>query len=137
MEELTLSLQPEKYRMTRKWLESKTVFLTGASSGIGRELTKLLIQLCGCKVIGVGLNEEKMRSLCVAMGEQSALFEYRLFDVSKRENWQACVLDLEHRRSLTWRARLLDRIFSLRSLVLFTCILKKAKAELFADVFRR
>ena len=83
--------------MTQNWLESKTVFLTGASSGIGRELTKLLIRLYGCKVIGVGLNEEKMRSLGVELGEQSALFEYRLFDVSRRENWQACVLDMESR----------------------------------------
>ena len=82
--------------MTRNWLESKTVFLTGASSGIGRELTKLLIRVYGCKVIGVGLNEEKMQSLCVELGERSAFFEYRLFDVSRRENWQACVLDLEN-----------------------------------------
>lgn len=83
--------------MTRNWLESKTIFLTGASSGIGRDMTKLFIQAYGCKVIGVGQSEDKMQSLRVELGKQADLFEYRLFDVSCRENWESCVLDLERR----------------------------------------
>lgn len=71
----------------RTWLEGKTVVLTGASGGIGRELTKLLIAKYHANVIGIGRNEKKMQSLCEELGELSARFSYRLFDVSQKENW--------------------------------------------------
>ena len=38
----------------RKWLYNKTVILSGASGGIGRELTKILISKYGAVVLGIG-----------------------------------------------------------------------------------
>jgi short-subunit dehydrogenase len=74
--------------MKSNWLAGKSVLLTGASSGIGRDMTKLLICNFGCRVIGIGLNEAKMQTLAVELGAQADLFDYRLFDVSLRENWE-------------------------------------------------
>ncbi len=68
----------------KNWLREQWVVLTGASSGIGRELTKILISKYHAKVLGIGRNEEKMRSLKEEFGER---FDYLLFDVSQKENW--------------------------------------------------
>ncbi len=72
----------------RNWLKNKTVVLTGASGGIGRELTKLLIQKYGAFVIGVGRNESKMLSLTEELQENAHRFSYRLFDVSDQRAWE-------------------------------------------------
>ena len=66
------------------WLKDKYVVLSGASGGIGRELCKIFVQKYGAKVIGIGRNEEKMRSLQAELGEN---FSYSLFDVSVQNNW--------------------------------------------------
>ena len=73
----------------RNWLKGKTVMLTGASGGIGRELCKLLVQKYGATVIGIGRNEEKMRSLQTELGDKKENFTYRLFDVGDKAAWQA------------------------------------------------
>ena len=72
----------------RNWLKNKTIILTGASGGIGRELTKLLIQKYGATVIGIGRNEEKMLSLSAELAENASRFSYRLFDVADKTAWQ-------------------------------------------------
>lgn len=72
----------------KNWLKNQYVILSGASGGIGRELCKILINRYGAKVIGIGRNEEKMRSLKVELGENETQFSYKLFDVSVREEWQ-------------------------------------------------
>ena len=71
----------------RNWIKDKWIILTGASSGIGRELCKLLICRYGAKVVGIGRNEEKMQSLISALGENAKYFTYRLFDVSEIIAW--------------------------------------------------
>ncbi len=73
----------------RSWLNGEYVILSGASGGIGRELTKILITRYGAKVIGIGRSEEKMLSLRQELGELSPAFSYRLFDVSERAAWTA------------------------------------------------
>ena len=73
----------------KKWLCSTTIVITGASSGIGRGLSQYLIEKYDCKVIGIGRNEDKMKSLINLLGEKSDHFTYRLFDVSIKENWEA------------------------------------------------
>ncbi len=72
----------------RNWLENKYVILTGASSGIGRELCKILIEKYYAKVIGVGRREEKMLSLSQELGDMAECFSYRLFDVSQKTAWE-------------------------------------------------
>ena len=73
----------------RNWLENRYVVLTGASSGIGRELCKLLVLKYKAKVIGIGRKESKMLSLKEELGESADKFTYRLFDVGDKENWTA------------------------------------------------
>lgn len=67
------------------YLQNKRIVLTGASSGIGREMTKLLLSKYGATVIGIGRNEEKLRSLKAELGDK---FSYYAMDVSVKENWQ-------------------------------------------------
>lgn len=74
-------------RYKRKWLYHKTVVISGASSGMGREITKILINKYNCNVIGIGRNESKMVSLLEELGENKPLFSYKLFDVSIEQNW--------------------------------------------------
>ncbi len=70
-----------------KWIDSKTIVITGASSGIGRELTKMLIEKNDCYIIGIGRREDKFISLIKELGDKSDHLEYRLFDVSVESDW--------------------------------------------------
>lgn len=72
----------------RNWLNGKTIVLTGASGGIGRQMCKRLVTRYGATVIGIGRSEEKMLSLQQELSAFKDKFSYRLFDVSVRENWQ-------------------------------------------------
>ena len=74
--------------MKKCWIDGKTILITGASSGIGRELTKKFILCNNARVIGVGRREEKFQSLIAELGEKSENFEYKIFDVSIEQNWQ-------------------------------------------------
>ena len=65
--------------MKKCWIDGKTILITGASSGIGRELTKKFILTNNARVIGVGRREEKFKSLIDELGDKSELFEYKLF----------------------------------------------------------
>ncbi len=78
----------------RNWLRDKYVLLTGASGGIGRELTKRLILRYGAKVIGVGRNEEKLLALKNSLGERADDFSFYALDISKRESWAFLRADL-------------------------------------------
>ncbi len=70
-----------------KWLQNNYVIITGASGGIGRELTKILICRYGAKVIGIGRSEEKMQALRRELNNYATSFSYRLFDVAQKEAW--------------------------------------------------
>lgn len=72
----------------KNWLKDKYIVLSGASSGIGRELCKIFIERFGANVIGIGRKEEKMLSLKSELGENAQRFDYALFDVSQRELWE-------------------------------------------------
>lgn len=75
--------------MKKCWLNNKTVIVTGASSGIDRGITVKLIKEYNCTVLGVARSEEKMKSLVAELGEYGERLSYRLFDVSKRDNWKS------------------------------------------------
>lgn len=81
--------------MKKCWIDGKTILITGASSGIGRELTKKFILCNNAKVIGVGRREEKFKSLIAELGDKSELFEYRIFDVSIEQNWKDLQQELQ------------------------------------------
>lgn len=79
-----------------KWIDGKTIVITGATSGIGRELTKLFICKNGCKVIGVGRREEKFKELISELGEYAVNFKYKIFDVSNEDSWKEFAIELEN-----------------------------------------
>lgn len=79
-----------------KWIDGKTIVITGATSGIGRELTKLFICKNGCKVIGVGRREEKFKELISELGEYAIYFKYKTFDVSNEDSWKEFAKELEN-----------------------------------------
>lgn len=70
------------------WLKNTTVVITGASGGMGKGIAIRLIEKYNCKVIGIARNEEKMKKVCEELGDKASQFSYRLFDVSKEENWK-------------------------------------------------
>ena len=78
----------------RNWLKNKWIVLSGASSGIGRELAKRLIVKYGAYVYGIGRSEEKMLSLKAELGENADRFSYALFDVGQKTAWQGFVESL-------------------------------------------
>lgn len=84
--------------MSHCWLKGKTCVVTGASGGMGAGIAATLIKNHGCTVIGIARNEEKMKRFVDELGPTySKQFSYKLFDVSKKENWDEFVEELEEK----------------------------------------
>ena len=64
--------------------EGRLAVISGASGGIGGALAGYFIG-DGCRVIGIGRNEEKLKALQEKLGDG---FSYRVFDVSSRAAWE-------------------------------------------------
>lgn len=73
--------------MKKSWINNKTILITGASSGIGKELAIKFLTKANCKVIGVGRNEEKFKKLIDTLEVNKENFSYYLYDVSIEKNW--------------------------------------------------
>lgn len=73
--------------MTKCWFDYKTVILSGASSGIGKDLAIRLIKEHGCKVIGIARTESKLAALKEELGIHGDKFTYYTFDVSEKAKW--------------------------------------------------
>ena len=80
--------------MTKYDLHQKRVIVSGASSGIGRELARRLCEEYSCRVVGIGRNEERLSAFRNSL-KNKELFAYKLFDVSVRENWENFAAELE------------------------------------------
>jgi len=75
--------------MSLSWINGKTVVITGASSGIGMYLTTELIREYGCTVIGIGRDENAMKSMISEkLSFYSDNFSYKIFDVGVERNWE-------------------------------------------------
>jgi len=62
--------------------------VSGASGGLGFNVSKMLIEKYGCNVIGIARNEKKMLNSIEQLGNNKDKFSYRLFDVSVQQNWK-------------------------------------------------
>ena len=82
------------------WLQGKTVILTGATGGIGREMTRILIQKYGCLVIGIGRDQTKAQALCSELGENADRCVPCFFDVSDRAQWYRFADRLERQKHM-------------------------------------
>ncbi len=67
-------------------LKEKTIVLTGASSGIGKELATKFIFEYGCTVYAIARRAELLDEIRKRLGEK---FIPYAFDVSIKENWQS------------------------------------------------
>ena len=76
-------------------LDGKTVILTGASSGIGKEIALKLIKDFSCTVIAIARNEERLLKVKSELGDHGDKYIVRPFDASLKENWENLALDLE------------------------------------------
>ena len=72
----------------KNWIYGQYVIVSGASSGIGKQLCRIFIEKYGANVIGIGRSEEKMRAFQDELGENKTRFSYQLFDVSQKDGWQ-------------------------------------------------
>ncbi|MBE6719225.1 MAG: SDR family NAD(P)-dependent oxidoreductase [Ruminococcaceae bacterium] len=82
--------------MSNCWLSGKTAVVTGASGGMGAGIAATLIKKHGCTVIGIARSEPKMLKFIEELGDEyKDRFSYKLFDVSKRENWESFAEELK------------------------------------------
>lgn len=72
---------------------NKIVALTGASSGIGRELATHLVTCFNCRVYGIARRENILNEMRTSLGE---LFIPCPFDVAVKENWTEFSKSLEN-----------------------------------------
>ena len=69
------------------WLFEKTVVISVASSGLGREMCYILAQKHHCKIVGIARNVEnlhKTQEKVQALGGEFVMYP---MDVSKEQNW--------------------------------------------------
>lgn len=77
----------------RQAVEGKTVLITGASSGIGRE-TALLLYKFGAELLLVGRNEERLREVALATKGKMFLMDLRLEENRRQLCQEIAQLDI-------------------------------------------
>lgn len=70
------------------WLYNKTILITGASSGLGKQMVKIFITKYNCKVIGANRNEQKLKQFKLELNEYKDNFDYYVMDASVLQNWK-------------------------------------------------
>ncbi len=75
--------------MKKTWLNDKTVIISGYSSGIGKEIAKILIYRYNCKIIGIARNPKKCEDFKLQLGDKSQnIISVNLFDVANESHWK-------------------------------------------------
>ena len=72
-----------KIKFKKSWLNGKNILLTGAGSGIGRELALVLAKRYGCNVLAVGRGEDNL----VRLAKEVESIKYFCADVSIESEW--------------------------------------------------
>lgn len=74
--------------MSKYKYDNKIAIVTGASSGIGKEFCKILIEKYDVKVIAIARNEQKLIDLKNSSEKIKNNLTYKLFDVGNLDSWQ-------------------------------------------------
>ena len=82
--------------MARQNLNGKKVIISGISSGIGKEIARILIEKYDCEVYGIARNEDKIVSFKNELSKSRNLVGYSLFDVATEQNWINLQSELEN-----------------------------------------
>lgn len=78
--------------MSKNWLYGRNVIVTGCSTGMGRAVTRLLVNKYGCYVLGVARQKPKLDELKAELGDH---FTYRRFDITSKEGWEGFIADFK------------------------------------------
>lgn len=70
--------------MKRIKYNNKTVIVTGASSGIGKEISRVLITKYNCTVYAIARNEARLLEAKNELGDRYVIYK---MDVSQKESW--------------------------------------------------
>ena len=80
--------------MGKNWLSNKSIIVTGASSGIGADMVRLLLEY-NCRVLGVSRNETKAKEFSKKLSSDN--YSYYCFDVGDKGAWEHFI---EHLKSI-------------------------------------
>ena len=78
------------------WLYNKKVIISGASSGIGKEVSKILIHKYNCYILGVARTESKLQDFKTELGDKSTMFDYFPLDVGNKDGWQDLINHMQN-----------------------------------------
>lgn len=73
--------------MKKSWFSGKNVIVTGATSGIGREIVKILLKEYDCRIVGVSRNIEKAENFYLEVSAWNKNYNKFCFDVGDKEAW--------------------------------------------------
>lgn len=73
--------------MSKKWILSKNIAITGASGGLGFSIAKMLIEKYNCTVFALARNLEKLENARKTLGEKKENFIPIKFDVTDKNCW--------------------------------------------------
>ncbi len=77
------------------YLYNKNIIISGASSGIGKEVSKILINKYNCHLLGLARTESKLEAFKQELGEKSNHFDYFAMDTGVKENWEKLALHMQ------------------------------------------
>ncbi len=82
--------------MKTPWIFGKKVLITGATSGIGRNIAEILLNKYNCEIVGVSRNEDKAKKVSEELSTLGK-YSYFCFDVSQKEEWKKLKIELDQR----------------------------------------